>query len=167
MDGKRYAAGLLAGLLVGFLVVVAGSQGAVHGNFVAGLDLPSAQATTQSQSSTAVFVATITVLTTSAANALKGPNASSSSTTMANQGNPQQAQTTTTQTTISISSTTSPSPTSGVVFAAAITNPVPSSSLYNIVHQPAFSDIIVLVPLLLAFILGAVIYRLSGTKDKD
>jgi hypothetical protein len=50
--------------------------------------------------------------------------------------------------------------------SGSASNPVPSSSLYSIVHQPIFSDVIILVPLILALLLGAVLYRLT-TKPQE
>ena len=163
MDGKRYAAGLLAGLLVGFLVVVAGSQGVFTANFGPFMSAGATEPNHQSESTTTTFLATTTASTTLAANLQKAPNASSSSTTTTNQGIAQAVSTTN-----STYSTTSSVPDFGFVAEAGLSsNTVPSSSLYSIVHQPVFSDVIVLIPLLLAFFLGAVIYRLSGSKDKE
>src|SRR5215471_9823731 len=152
MDGKRFGAGILGGIMVGLLVIgttgLVTFGGALFGSFSAanvtrGTD-QTATATTAASSTSSVPVAV---------------------------GQPQ-GPTTTTTTTYAISTSTSangstPASNAAAIFGFPVLGQKNSSHLENIASQPVTVDGIVLIPIVLALILGIVIYRLvSARREK-
>lgn len=170
MEGKRYAAGLVSGLLLG-LVVVAASSGILLGSVTAGFGpslAPSANyATTTSVASMTTFAVATTFLTTSTITNIQRDLTTNAtyavtvtSTTMAFT----MSQSTTTVYPVPTTSSYGLTKTNNYTFgsaAANAANAAPSSHLYGLIHQSLFSDAIILVPVLLAFFIGAIIYRFA------
>jgi len=191
MEGKRFGIGLAAGLLLALLVVSAsGGLGSVTGTF---LPAPAGNSEGLAATSTASFTVSLTTssvssatptstqssvfyetTTQSASNTLgtvaatvSGATSSASASTSTISSAP----------TASSSSTTSQSiPQSmqnGGTGNASANTPGYSSNIYSIAHQPAVSDAVIFIPVLVAFLLGAVLYRFSirekeapGTEQK-
>jgi hypothetical protein len=151
MSGKGFGKGFAAGLLLAILLIGISSGSyltfGLYGSFTsAGAgDLPAS--------------VTTTMLTTAASATQNhsiplGVYQSSTSTQTATVGKTIVASTT--------AATTMPGPSAGLNDLAAASR-TPSSSLYNMVHQPITSDLLILIPILLAFFVGAIIYRASKT----
>ena len=156
MDGKRFGVGLAAGLLVALAIV--GASGVGGGSLSASLTKGGAPysppgtttgSTTTSASTTAALVANET------SNASSGSHAVSS-TTVPQSGNTNASAVVTAITTTSISSSTQ----QVNYFGPASQNASPSR-LASIAVQPALSTAFVAVPVLVALLLGAVLYRVS------
>jgi len=172
MEGKRFGVGLAAGLLVGLaLVVVSGGLGAGPlaqfslQNGPAGTTAASSASTLSVTSATTPTV-TYTVATTTTNGGLT-PSQSSNGTRVYTS-----TSTTTFSTTLTFaSSTTSGSPSGQNAATNAnggITNGFPTSSgnhnptyLENITQQPIVSNAEILAPVLVAFLLGAFLYRVT------
>jgi len=146
MEGKRFGAGLVGGLLFG-LVIVAATSGftfGLYGSFTSvnnnqGLQLSSA---TGAKSTT-----------TSSGQPVSPPSQNSTNSTLYTSG---RSNTTT---------TTSPEPTAD---AGSVTlTPVLSSHVGSIAQQPIIANAIVFLPVLVAFLLGAVLYRASRKGRGD
>ncbi|HEV2227293.1 MAG TPA: hypothetical protein VGR56_10885 [Nitrososphaerales archaeon] len=144
MEGKRFAAGLVGGLLVGLVIVTAtsgftfglyGSFSSVNNNV--GMQL-SSETGAKSTSSTG-------------SQPLSPPSQNSSNSTFSTAG-----RSTTTATTSSSPPVADLSPANGVKF---------SSHVDSIAQQPVLTNAFILLPVLFAFLLGAVIYRASMKRE--
>ncbi|QQG48649.1 MAG: hypothetical protein HY247_07925 [archaeon] len=138
MEGKRFGAGLVGGLLLGALVVYSASFGPTAPAFSA---LNQQVADKGSQSYT-----TTSETSTTYSNGTSGSVPVSSGTT-----------TTTT------ASQANPGGTFGPVSGAV---PALASRVDNIPKQSPLTDALVLLPLLLAVTIGAVLYRASKSNDE-
>ena len=143
MDGKRFGVGLVAGLLLG-LVIVAASSGLSFGLFGS---FSAASYPTGGQvnySMTTAATSTAATSTTTAQLAPSTPRSSSNSTGSL---------------VTSVSSTTSGGPWSNII-ASLSTPPGPaySSRVVSIARQPLSANIVIFIPVLLAILLGAVLY---------
>ena len=147
MDGKRFGAGILGGLLLG-LVVVASAGFTTFGAF--GSLSPAAVPSDNLERSSSQTIATSTMSATSsptnasAGSAAVPPTYSSTSTT----------------------STNSSQDYVGLNFAQAAIGQK-NSNLDNIPNQPLLVNGIVFLPVLVAFVLGAILYRTSKKKASD
>jgi len=180
MEGKRFGVGLAAGLLVGLaLVAVSGGFGSTP---LAQFSAPGAaetktiatSTTTLTTSSTTIPTATYTVTATTVSggtstpsSATNGTGALSTSTTTASIT----ATTTFSTTSVSAATTTSSPPgnqsgatnsnqgvTDGSVAPRANYGP---SRLVSITQQPLLSNAEIIAPILVAFLLGALLYRVT------
>jgi hypothetical protein len=152
MDGRRFGAGLAAGLFLGF-VVIAASAGASFGNFGA-LGAPQTFAPSGTTSTT-----TQTTMKTTGSSVPYDNNVTSQGNTA---GNPTSTETT--------ASSLSALTTTGQPQAAAVPSIVSfagASRLDNLANQPATVDGLVLVPVLLALVLGGAIYRASAARRDE
>ena len=138
MDGKRFGVGLVAGLLLG-LVIVAASSGLSFGLFGS---FSAASYPTGGQVNYSITTAATS--TTTAQLAPSTPRSSSNSTGSL---------------VTSVSSTTSGGPWSNII-ASLSTPPGPaySSRVVSIARQPLSANIVIFIPVLLAILLGAVLY---------
>ncbi len=152
MSGMRFGVGIAAGLLLGLAIITA-SAGVTLGPFAS----LSPAAPTQGTSFGAVTTYTSTAAGTSTTTAVQ-----SSST-----GAPPALVTSPTNSSLSsaVSSTTNPTDqkaTNAGTFGSAPSANSYSSKLSNLAQQPMLSDAIVFLPVLVAFIVGAILYRASS-----
>ncbi|GEM_PF-6662310 len=180
MEGRRFGVGLVAGILLGLAIItVGGGLSSVPG---VALFSPSASSQATSSTSMATSAATVTMSSTT----LLSATSSSSSATFGGATSPQQVHPSNesevaTGTTTARSSSTSIQTTaittsdqgtltnlgSNVTYAQNGANtPSYSSRIYNIAHQPALSDAVILLPVLVAFFAAVVLYKVS-IRDKD
>jgi hypothetical protein len=152
MDGAKFGVGLIAGLLVGLAVVgAAGRLGVVPGAYA-----PAATNLVSNRSSSTVTASTVS----SASSVFQSASQSTTS------GNTNPLPGNETKSTES-SSTTSPGA-QGLIFDfSAAGLPAASSRLGSIAQQPLSSDAIVLAPVLVALLLGAILYRASHKSPKE
>ncbi len=149
MEGKRFAVGLVAGLLVAVgVVTAAGSLGTAPASVLFGPTSGSAAVTTAGVATT---TATAAMSATSGSAAF--PNATSS-------GSQTYTTSVTTSTKASVTSASTPGA-NGQNADNAAKPPTFSSQLVDISRQPPLSNALILVPVLVAFLLGAVLYRAS------
>jgi len=137
MEGKRFGVGLVAGLLLG-LVIVTASSGftfGLYGSFTSNSE-------GLAPSTTAKSTTTANSQPQNALNSTFGSIGRSTTTT-----------------------TTGPTP-SGADYATA-NAPIYSSHVANIAQQPVLSNAIIFLPVLVAFLFGAVIYRASTKRKAD
>lgn len=154
MDGKRFAIGLIAGLLVGLAIVTA--AGGLGSPLYAPL-LPSAYVTNGGE---------VTVPQTTTTNSVAFTVSSSTSKSNATFGSTVPIQGSLNSSSGSVSSsTTSPDLAALKAMNSAVT-PL-SSQLASIPQQPPLSNAIILVPVLLAFLLGTVLYRASAHDREE
>jgi predicted lipid-binding transport protein (Tim44 family) len=147
MDGMRFGVGLAAGLLLGLVVIVAsvGSGNfALYGTLGSSVQGPVTTATTAIQS-----------MVTQTSTTGQPPY----STNSGNSTLPPPAVATTTQGSISFGNSSAKSLNS--VLSSL------SSNVNNIPRQPFLSNAIVFVPICVAFLLGAVLYRVSRPSDEE
>ncbi len=155
MEGRRFTVGLVAGLLVALgVVTAAGSFGTSPASVLFGptsggaaVTSPEMATTTATASVTMGVTATTVMSATSSSAAV--PNATNSS-----------SQTYVVSVTTGATSTSSPA-TNGQSADTTARTPSFSSQLVNISKQPPLSNALILLPLLVAFLLGAVLYRAS------
>ena len=144
MEGKRFGAGLAAGLLLG-LVIVTASSGFAFGLNGSPLSNPFGGAVSSVKSA---------VTTSTATSSQPGsPLQNTQNATLNGAG-----RTTTTTTTSSSPAVADLSPANGVKF---------SSHVDSIAQQPVLTNAFILLPVLFAFLLGAVIYRASMKRDGE
>lgn len=143
MEGKRFGAGLVAGLLLGLVIVTASS------GFAYGLNGPPLSNPFGGVVSSVKSAATTSTSTSSQTASPPSQNALNSSVNGAGRA-------TTTTTTSSSPAVADLSPASGVKF---------SSHVDNIAQQPILTNAFILLPVLFAFLLGAVIYRASAKRQ--
>jgi hypothetical protein len=142
MDGKRFGVGLAAGLFVGLAIVVgSGGVGASPSIFAA---LTPAQAGSVASTTTAA-----TATSTASSSTTTPPDYSTGGLNGLNS----------TVTTTSASTTGSQKILFGLVGV--------SSGLSSISTQPPASNAIIFVPVLVAFLLGAIIYRASNRNKEE
>jgi hypothetical protein len=152
MEGKRFGAGLVAGVLLGLVIVTAtsGFTFGLYGSFSA-------------VSNNAGLVSSVTgAKSTATTSSQPPPSQNGSNSTLSAIG---RSTTTTTTTMTTTTATTGPSPV-GADFASA-TTPVYSSHVANIAQQPVLTNIIIFIPVFIAFLLGAVLYRVSTKRRVD
>ncbi len=148
MEGKRFAVGLAAGLLVALGVVTgAGSLGAAPASVLFG---PTSGSAAVTPAGVATASATTAMSATSSSAAL--PNATNSGS---------QTYTTSVNTNSTFSVTSSSPGTNDQNTGTAAKSPTFSSQLVDISNQPPLSNALILVPVLVAFLLGVVLYRAS------
>jgi hypothetical protein len=143
MEGKRFGVGLVAGLLFA-LVIVTASSGFTFG--LIGSPFPSPYGGTASSLKSA---STSTTATTS--QPASPPTQSTQNATFAGSGH-----STTTTTTSSSPAAADLGPANGAKL---------SSHVDNIAQQPILTNAIIFLPVLFAFLLGAVIYRASIKRE--
>jgi hypothetical protein len=143
MEGKRFGAGLVAGLLLG-LVIVTASSGFAFGLNGSLLSNPFGGAVSSVKS-----VATSTTATSS--QPASPPSQNTPNATLSGAG-----RTTTTTATSSSPAVADMGLTNGVKF---------SSHVDSIAQQPILTNAFILLPVLFAFLLGAVIYRASMKRE--
>jgi len=148
MDGKRFGVGLVAGLLLG-LVIVAASSGLSFGLFGS---FSAASYPTGGQVNYSVTTAATSTAATSTA-------ATSTTTAQLAPSTPRSSSNSTGSLVTSVSSTTSGGPWSNII-ASLSTPPGPaySSRVVSIARQPLSANIVIFIPVLLAILLGAVLY---------
>lgn len=148
MQGKRFGTGLLAGVLLGLLVVAAST-----GTFVAGLSgsLSSAPGQPVANASSTIAKAVTTATTSSA--------------TQTGQPPPQSGLNSTSGAVSNLSTTTNP--TSMLFAASGVSTHGFSSQLASLAQQPLLTNAIIFVPVLVAFLLGAVLYVASTRGRAD
>ncbi len=140
MDGKRFGVGVAAGLLVGLAIVAsAGSFASLAPTVFAPIQAGGAAVTT---------TPAIVAVTPQTSTATRSANTTGQPVYMV----------TSTSTTVA---PPNPSGTDSNAQNAAI-SPLFSSNVASIAHQPLVSNAVILVPLLVAFLLGAILYRASG-----
>ena len=146
MDGKRFGVGLVAGLLLG-LVIVAASSGLSFGLFGS---FSAASYPTGGQVNYSVTTAATSTAATSTTTAQLAPST------------PRSSSNSTGSLVTSVSSTTSSGPWTNII-ASLSTPPGPaySSRVVSIARQPLLANIVIFIPVLLAIILGAVLYVAS------
>ena len=150
MEGKRFGIGLVAGLLLGIGIIAAsGGLGALS----AGTPFSSSgpQGGLNLTTSTVATTVSRTGTTTSTGQpgyvAVGNLSSAVTSTTAATPGS-------TPQTNLK-----------GLTTSGS-TTPSYASNVQNIAHQPLSTDAVVFVPVLLAFLLGAVLYRTSNRNQE-
>ena len=153
MDGKRFGVGLVAGLLLGVAIVAASSglpTGSLYGSFGPAGQYSVATSATSTSAVTATNSATSTypiggTILPPGMNTTKGISTTTSTPVEAvNGGN---------------SSTTFAS------LASSLSSL--SSDVDSMPHQPLVSNAVVFIPIFVAFLLGAVLYRASRPKDEE
>jgi hypothetical protein len=153
MEGKRFAVGLFAGLLLGVAIITA-SGGLVT------LSSGAAPASKNAQGSSALTTTTLVTETATVAQTVS----TSSVPAYFNLGNKSLSSTTTTPATPgSASLNSSLSNLNGV---STSSTPAYSSRVQSIPHQPLLTDTVVFVPVFVAFLLGALLYRASRGKEQ-
>jgi hypothetical protein len=167
MEGIRFGIGLAAGLLVALVVVtVAGGLG------VAPASVPFASkgiaSTTPAQTSTTATLTATAVVTIEASSTSSSRSSATSGGSIPYAVSENATLTTSGSSTSRISSsTTTPSLTNGTgALSSSVTGPSYSSAIDNIARQPLLSNAVIFVPVLLAFLLGAFLYRVS-IRDRE
>ena len=173
MEGRRFGVGLAAGLVLGLaLVAVSGGLGATPLAYFSSQEraastTTAASVTTVTMTSTSPQTVSITVesTTTTGGSSIPSQNSNVSSATTST--------TTTTRTATSISASTTTNSGSNSQSAAGNANggttysgltPAENhgpSRLVNITQQPIVSNTEILVPVVIAFLLGAFLYRVA------
>ncbi|MDA4127128.1 MAG: hypothetical protein OK452_08020 [Thaumarchaeota archaeon] len=143
MEGKRFAAGLVGGLLLG-LVIVTAASGFTFGLYGSFTSVSSNEGGLLSSTTGAKSATTTNSLPVSP------PSQTSPNSTFNTVG----GSTTTT--------TTSPTPSADL--GSAVNTPILSSHVGNIAQQPILANAIIFLPVLVAFLLGAVLYRASTKR---
>ncbi|MDA4127416.1 MAG: hypothetical protein OK452_09510 [Thaumarchaeota archaeon] len=143
MEGKRFGAGLAAGLLLG-LVIVTASSGFSFGLYGSFTSSPAGLASDTT-------VAKSTLSTTTQPISPASQNTSNSTANLSGR---------------LTTNTTTGSPPLGATFASS-TTPVFSSHVANIAQQPILTNAVIFLPILVAFLLGAVLYRASTKRRAD
>lgn len=144
MEGKRFGAGLAAGLLVALVIVTASSgfvfglNGSLFSNTAGGSDLAKSATTTT---------------TSTSSNSASAPSQNAPNSTLSSAG----------RSTTSTSSTTAPVPTVSD-HGGSTTAPQFSSRVGSIAQQPFLANAFIFLPILVAFLLGAVLYRVSTKR---
>jgi hypothetical protein len=160
MDGKRFGIGLAAGLLLGLAIVTAsgglGSAPAIFGPASSPLYGGEAAATTTTNTVASALTTTVTQSSSTSGVPAYSVNPANSTT-----GSVSNAKTIT-----SISSTTSPGQSSLNSLGSSEKSPNYSSRIVSITQQPLLSNTVIFVPVLAAFLLGAILYRASN-RNKD
>lgn len=159
MEGKRFAAGILGGLLLAVAVIA--SQGVAPGLY--GTFSPLAGPGNQADRGGATNMSTTTTMITYTTSAT-----STYGTSNQTQQTPSNPPSSTTTSTLSSSTSNPDQPAGGIVYYVNnLANQASASKLSNFGEQSATTNVIVLVPVLVAFLLGAVIYRLSRKAPED
>jgi hypothetical protein len=154
MDGKRFGIGLAAGLLLG-LAIITLSGGLGSAPVVFGPLNPSqaGAAVTATKSMTTTVTVTPTLSGSISSSTAKSANpANSTAGSVSNL--PSSASTTGT-------TTSSPGQSDLTAQGSKEKSPSYSSRIVSITQQPFLSNAVILVPVILAFLLGAVLYRTS------
>jgi hypothetical protein len=159
MDGKRFGIGLAAGLLLGLAIVTA-SGGLGSAAVIWGPSLSSSQAGQFTATTTTNAATTIVTLTSSQSSSTSSQSAKSVYPTNSTDGSVNNIPST-------ISTTTSQGQ-SDLTAGSSAKPPSYSSRIVSISQQPLLSNTVIFVPVLLAFLLGAVLYRASNrSKSKS
>ena len=167
MEGKRFGVGLAAGLLVALAIVT--TAGGFGSNPASVLLAPKSNSGMPGTVTTAVTTSSVTQAATTMAAATVTYTASRSSGTAG--GYTQQnstlypATSTATSTSTASSKTTSnssnPASIGSLNSATSQGTPKYSSRIDSLATQPILSNAVILVPVLVAFLLGAFLYRIS------
>jgi hypothetical protein len=147
MEGKRFGAGLVAGILLGLVIVTASS------GLAPGLN-GSPFSSTFGGSDLAKSATTSTTATSSQTGS--PPSQNSLNSTLSSVG----------RSTTTTSSITSPVPTSAD-HADSTTPPQFSSRVGSIAQQPILTNAFIFLPVLVALLLGAILYRVSLKRRED
>jgi hypothetical protein len=162
MEGKRFGVGLAAGLLVALAVVtIAGGLGTTP---VSVLLAPKGivGGTSASPTTTATLYATATTVLSSGSTSISSATSGASIPQTVSGNETFGVTSTVSGTTASKSSSTAPSLSNAVgTPSSTATGPSYSSRVDSIANQPLLSNAVILVPVLIAFLLGAFLYRVS------
>lgn len=154
MDGKRFGIGLVAGLLLGLAIVTA-SGGLGSASVVFGPLSPSQKGAAETATKTAT---TTVILSSTLSTSTGGLPAYSVNQTNSTQGSvsnlPSSVSTSTGQSDLNFGGSSAKSPSY-------------SSRIVSIAQQPLLSNAVIFVPVLVAFLLGAVLYRASRRNEAD
>lgn len=162
MDGKRFGAGIVGGLLLGFLIIGAsGFTFGLFGSFTSASTDQNALATisssTSSVTSSSTSAVTVSSSTTSSAYKVTGLTAGGSNQTVSSVSSSVSS--------LTSGSQTSQQPTYGPSAGSAQAS---ASRLESIAAQPVAVDGLILLPVLVALLLGALLYRASvGSKGRS
>jgi hypothetical protein len=158
MDGKRFGVGLVAGLLLGLAIVTA-SGGLGSASVVFGPLSPSHPGAAETATKTVTTkVLSATTLSTSSG----GSPAYSVNPTNSTQGSVSNL-----PSSVSTSTTTSNGQSDLTFGGSSAKSPSYSSRIVSIAQQPLLSNAVIFVPVLVAFLLGAVLYRASRRNETD
>jgi hypothetical protein len=149
MEGKRFAAGMLGGLLLGLMVIASAGFTFYSSSFAraGSANYPAAQG------AGVTTTATVSTSTTHGGNASAGLFSAVSKST------------TSTITSSNLNTTQVVVPFSAV--QGATTGPRSPSRLDSILTQPPLTSGFILLPILVAFLLGAILYRTSGPGVRE
>jgi hypothetical protein len=170
MEVKRFGLGLLAGFVLAFAVVaVSGGLGPALGpsSFSPSLNT-SSSSTFYITSTTAYATLSVTAATTtvsSSSSTLSGVTSEGSAAHPLSGNGTTATRSTTTAISISSSSTV-PTPSNEGSIGLTTAHPGYSSRIDSISQQPLLSTTIILIPVLVAFFLGAFLYRVS-VRDRE
>ena len=158
MDGKRFGVGLVAGLLLG-LAIVTVSGGLGSGQLTFGPFSPSQAGAAETATKTATTMVTLaTTLSTSTGGSPLYSVNQTNSTSGSVSNIPSSVST----------STTAPNGQSDLNFGgSSAKSPSYSSRIVSIAQQPLLSNAVIFVPVLVAFLLGALLYRVSRRNETD
>jgi len=165
MEGRRFGVGLAAGLVLGLAIITAsGSLTALQGAFASPQSLVTqagAGATTQTATNTLTVSSTQTETTVLSAATTTG-------------GQPQypiSGNGTKTVITSTTQSNPSPAPVAGLLtnlFGSVNGGSIRDASrMASIAQQPVSTDLVVFIPLALAFLLGAALYLASNRRNRE
>ena len=160
MDGKRFGVGLAAGLLLGLGIIVA-SGGLGSSPAIFGPALNPSQAGASAATTSVNSAATTLTLTATLSSSTSGSPAYSVNHTNSTGGSLSNIPS-------SVSSTTTTGEKN--LTAAQGSNgisPSYSSRIVSIGQQPLLSNAVIFVPVLVAFLLGAILYQASNRNRKE
>jgi hypothetical protein len=161
MEGKRFGVGLAAGLLLGLGIIAAsGALGSSPAIF--GPALGPSQAGTRSLTTTVNTVATTATMTATLSTSTSGSPAYSVNHTNSTNGSGSLSNIPS-----SVSSTTSQSQKNITFGSSGAKSPSYSSRIVSIAQQPLLSNAVIFVPVLVAFLLGAILYQASNRNRKE
>ena len=155
MDGKRFGVGLAAGLMVGLAIItVSGGIGSSFGLY----DSLGSQNGANLASSTTTEAAGLTTSTASTSSSTSGAPAY-----VVTPG----SNSTLTSTVSSNTYTTDQKAAHGAASGFSANPFVFSSNIASIAQRPATSNAVVFIPVLVAFFLGAIVYRASNRSKEE
>lgn len=157
MDGKRFGVGIAAGLLVGLAVIAAsGGLAAVSGSVLSPPGLfSSAGVATTTATSTATQSQTSAIARSTTTNSQPIYDMGGNTTNSLSSGSA-------TETTTGGASLDT---IKGLV--SSVTSPSYSSHIASIAQQPPLSNAVIFVPVIVAFLLGAILYRTSSRSKEE
>ena len=156
MEGKRFGIGLAAGLLVGLAIVTA-AGGLSSPPSWAGPLLSNSQGAVSTTYSAKMMATTSTTATSRTSTTPSLP---------ANVGSANSTQTTNSQTSISVTTASVPPAPTSNQGSTNSASPAFSSRFSAISQQPTILNALILMPVLAAFLLGAILYRVSSRGEE-